>query len=115
MPTAKKSKAKTATTLQLNRYFIEVQTALFDAPRSAETALRRAQAQRFIADLQDWLQREALADKVSALAVTALGQVQIICEAEIISQLRHHDEMNIATIRHAAAVMETLDRFAVPR
>ena len=87
----------------LNRYFIELQPADGPpVPRWRETEARREQAASFISAIHDWLKREALESKVAAIAMTALGQVQITCEAEVINQIRHQDEMNIAAIRRGA-------------
>ena len=95
------------------RYFIELQPADGrPVPRNRETELRREQAARFIAHVGDWLRREALESKVASMAVTALGQVQIICEADIIQHLRHEDEAPIAAIRNSAMYVESMSRWA---
>lgn len=95
-----------------HRYFIELQPRDGrPVPRYRETELRREQAAHFIAHVGDWLRREALEDKVASMAITALGQVQIICDADIINHLRHDDETPIATIRNSAMYMESLNRW----
>jgi hypothetical protein len=94
------------------RYFIELQTAGIESvPRSRETALRREQAADFIVEIGAWLRREEMEDKVASMAITALGQVQIICEAGIINQLRAADETRIAVVRHGATFVETMGRW----
>ena len=45
------------------------------------------------------------------MAVTALGQVQIICEADIISELQRQDDDHIAAIRPSAMFVETMGRW----
>lgn len=88
---------------ETHRYFIELQPAGGPpVPRWRETEVRREQAAQFISEIGDWLREVDLQDKVKNMAITALGQVQITCEADVISQIRHHDEMNIVTIRPAA-------------
>jgi len=94
------------------RYFIELQPESGPVPpRWREAEIRREQATNFIAEIGQWLKREALENKVAAMAVTALGQVQIICEAEIISQIRSSSETDIVTIRPGAPYAENLGRF----
>ena len=94
------------------RYFIELQPTEGEAPsRRHATEQRREQAAQFISKIHTWLERVDLQDKVAAMAVTAMGQVHIICDADIISHLRHHDESAIAVIRPAAALAgHLLDR-----
>lgn len=85
---------------ELKRYFIELQPADgTNVPRHRETELRRALAAQFLETVSEWLRENELADKVAAMAVTALGQVQITCEADIINHIRNHDDLNVATIR----------------
>src|SRR5471032_521521 len=86
------------------RYFIELQPKSGPTPpRWQEAEIRREQATHFIAQIGQWLKREALESKVATMAVTALGQVQIICEAEIISQIRSSSDTSIVAIRPGAA------------
>jgi hypothetical protein len=95
-----------------HRYFIELQPEGGPAPpRWQEAEIRREQAANFITVINAWLKREDLEDKVVAMEVTALGQVQIICEAGIISQIRSHGDTSIAAIRPGAAFAENLGRF----
>jgi len=94
------------------RYFIELQPIDGEPmPRQRETELRREQAAHFIMQIGDWLHREALESKVAHMAITALGQVQITCEADIIQHLRHQDEERIAAIRYGAMYVETMGRW----
>ena len=94
------------------RYFIELQPKDgTPVPRHQETEYRREQAADFIAYVGDWLRREALENKVASMAITAFGQVQIICDADIIPHLRHADETPIAAIRNSAMFMENMSRF----
>jgi hypothetical protein len=101
---------------QQGRYFIELQLQGDEpVPRYLETELRREQAADFIAYVGEWLRRESLEDRVASMAITALGQVQIICDADIISQLRHTDETHIAAIRNGAMFVETMGRWCEAR
>jgi len=94
-----------------NRYFIELQMdRSAEVPRNREAEIRRAQAAQFIDTLAIWLHAEALNDKVASMAVTALGQVQITCEQDIISRLRDDEKLNIATIRQSAAIADSIQR-----
>lgn len=95
-----------------NRYFIELQPEIGDpVPRHMETETRRLQATHFIAMIHEWLKEKELENKVSNLAITALGQVQITCEADIIGMLRYEEEENIAAIRQASAYINALGRW----
>lgn len=93
------------------RYFIELQSAHADVPRNREAAMRREQAAAFIESLHLWLGETALADKVAQLAITALGQVHITCEADLITQIHAREEDSIAIIRPAAAYLESMGRW----
>ena len=94
------------------RYFIELQPKNGPVPpRWQEAEVRREQATSFIAEIGEWLRREALENKVAAMAVTALGQVQIICEADIISQIRASSDASIVAIRPGASLAENFGRF----
>ena len=96
---------------ELSRYFIELQPlAGPPVPRARETEQRRERAAQFIADVGAWLRQEALDNKVSAMAMTALGQVQITCADEVIHQIRHHDSLNIAAIRRSTMRSDGLAR-----
>ncbi len=103
-------------TSQLCRYFIELQPKDGrPVPRYRETELRREQAADFIANLGAWLRREAMENKVASMAITALGQVQIICDNDIINHLRQDDDTNIATIRNGAMFVGTMSRWSEAR
>jgi hypothetical protein len=95
-----------------HRYFIELHPdGGSPVPRWRETEVRREQANHFIAEIGAWLKREALENKVAAMAVTALGQVQITCEADIIGHIRSYSDRNIAVIRPGAQFAENFGRF----
>ena len=94
-----------------NRYFIELQMdGDFEVPRSREAEIRRAQAAQFIDQIAAWLLDEELNDKVASMAITALGQVQITCEQDIISRIRDDENLNIAVIRRGGALSDSLQR-----
>ena len=61
--------------------------------------MRRALAARFLEWIGAWLKEKGLENKVSAMAITALGQVLITCEPDVIHQILRQDEIDIATIR----------------
>jgi hypothetical protein len=93
------------------RYFIELQMGMdADVPRNREAAVRRAQAAQFIDQIALWLHAEELNDKVTSMAITALGQVQITCDQDIISRLRGDETLHIATIRQGATLSESVNR-----
>jgi hypothetical protein len=94
------------------RYFIELQPKSGEPiPRFREAEIRREQAADFIAQMSEWLRREALEGKVSSMAITALGQVQIICEADVINHLCEDEETHIAAVRHGAMFIESMTRW----
>ncbi len=95
-----------------HRYFIELHPEGGPPPpRWRETEIRREQSLIFITEIIEWLKREALDNKVTDIVVTALGQVQIVCEAEIITQIRSTCEPAIAAIRPGAQLADSLGRF----
>jgi len=94
-----------------NRYFIELQPEGEPVPRYRENETRRQQATQFVAMIHEWLKEKELESKVSDMVITALGQVQITCEADVIGMLRHHEEQNIATIRQASAYIGNIGRW----
>ncbi len=97
---------------ELNRYFIELQPVEgTPAPRYRETELRRALAAQFLERIGEWLKHHELDDKVATMAITALGQVQITCEADIINQIRGQDDLNIAAIRQSSLFVENTSRW----
>lgn len=78
--------------------------------RRREDEIRREQAANFITTIYAWLKDNALDSKVSAVALTAFGQVQITCEADVISRLSDENEMSIAAIRPGALYVEGMGR-----
>ena len=93
------------------RYFIELHlNDAHELPRNREAEVRRAQASHFIGMVSQWLQTEALNDKVASMAVTALGQVLITCEQDVIGKIREDDTLNIAAIRPSVPLSESLHR-----
>lgn len=97
---------------ELNRYFIELQPAGGPpVPRAKETEQRRRQAEHFIASIADWLRNHAMEDRVTALTVTALGQVQITCPADVINHIRDENDQDIANIRPGAVFTGNLGRW----
>lgn len=99
-------------TSEHGRYFIELQPKDgTPVPRNRETELRREQAADFIVQISKWLRQQDMEDKVASMAITALGQVQIICEADIINHLQSQDEQHIANVRPAAMFVETMGRW----
>lgn len=94
---------------EVNRYFIELQsTDDGTVPRYRETEMRRALAAQFLETIEDWLNDNDMADKVAAMAITALGQVQITCEPDVINQIRSIEDLNVAAIRQGSLVMEAM-------
>ena len=99
--------------LDTNRYFIELHMdGDAEIPRNRETEIRRAQATQFIDQIATWLMEQELHDKVASMAVTALGQVQITCEQDIISRMRGDENLNIATIRRGHGLNDSIQRIA---
>jgi hypothetical protein len=94
-----------------NRYFIELQQEGEPVPRHREAEIRRQQATQFVAMIHEWLKEKELENKVSDMAITALGQVQITCEADIIGMIRREEEDNIAAIRQASAYIGHIGRW----
>lgn len=79
-------------------------------PRNREAEIRRAQAADFIDQISQWLEQQELNDKVTSMAITALGQVQITCEQDIIKRLQNDETLNIAAIRPGSTLSESLQR-----
>lgn len=46
------------------------------------------------------------------MAITALGQVQITCEADVITQIRSQDMMEIASVRQGSMLSENFTRWS---
>ena len=93
------------------RYFIELQMeGGKPVPRKQEAQVRRAQAQQFIGQISKWLQEQELNDRVASLAITALGQVLITCEQDIIIRIQEDDTLNIAAVRSGATLADSVQR-----
>jgi len=90
------------------RYFIELHLSESEVPRNREAEMRRADALRFIGQIKEWIDHESLNDKVSSVAVTALGQVLITCDKDIIAHLRKDEHSNIAAIRSSLPLSQAL-------
>jgi hypothetical protein len=96
----------------LKRYFIELQPVEGETvPRHQETAKRRELAAQFLKNVGLWLHQHEMADKVSEMAITALGQVQMTCVPDVINHIRHYDDLNIANIRQGAVPVELQPRW----
>jgi hypothetical protein len=94
-----------------HRYFIELQMgAHTDVPRNREAEIRRAQAALFIDQMALWLDEQEFHDKVASMAITALGQVQITCDQDIIQHLRRDENLQIAAIRQGASLADSVYR-----
>ncbi|MDD3370270.1 MAG: hypothetical protein PHE27_00435 [Alphaproteobacteria bacterium] len=93
------------------RYFIELRLDGGEQiPRRDEAQIRRAQAERFVGHISQWLQEKELNEKVASIAVTALGQVLITCEQDIISHIRNDGTLDIAAIRSARSISNSIQR-----
>ncbi|MDR3425470.1 MAG: hypothetical protein P4M13_10450 [Alphaproteobacteria bacterium] len=94
-----------------HRYFIELQINFEDdVPRNREAEVRRAQAAQFIDHVSRWLQDQSLNDKVASIAITALGQVQMTCEEDVMNRLQEDEKQNIAIVRRSASLAESIQR-----
>jgi hypothetical protein len=93
-----------------NHYFIELQMDQVEVPRNREAEIRRAQAAQFIDQISLWLHEQELNTKVTSMAITALGQVQITCEQDVISLMRNDENLNIATIRQSTTLSDSIQR-----
>ena len=96
------------------RYFIELQSDTpsdIQLPRNQELEIRREIAAHFITMIAERLKSEELDDKVSMLAVTALGQVQITCEADVINLIRQQKAKDIVAIRQGSLFAENIGRW----
>jgi hypothetical protein len=94
-----------------HRYFIELQIrGQEDIPRRREAQVRRAQAEQFVGQISEWLLKQELEDKVASIAITALGQVLITCEQDIIARIRGDENLNIASIRSGTTLTNSIQR-----
>lgn len=101
---------------QKNRYFIELQpNNTQPVPRYLETEIRRKLATEFIQAIHEWLKDQDMENRVYAMAITALGQVQITCDPEILHQIRNQEIMEIASVRQGSLLNEKFSRFSEPR
>ena len=97
---------------QQKRYFIELQPdSAITLPRNQELEIRRQMAAAFIETIAARLKIEELVDKVSMMAVTALGQVQITCESDVITLIRNQDSREIAAIRQGLLFADNIGRW----
>lgn len=93
------------------RYFIELQMeGGKPVPRKQEAQVRRTQAAQFIGQISKWLEEQELNDKVASMAITALGQVLITCEQDIIIRIQEDDTLNIAAVRSGATLADSVQR-----
>ena len=93
------------------RYFIELQSGeSANLPRAHETEQRRRTALSFLENMRNWLKEKDLDEKVSALNVTMFGQIQITCEADVITRIRNQENVDIAAIRQGNAFAENFGR-----
>ncbi len=93
------------------RYFIELQMeGGKPVPRKQEAQIRREQAQQFIGQISKWLEEQELNDRVASMAITALGQVLITCEQDIIIRIQEDDTLNIAAVRSSATLADSVQR-----
>jgi hypothetical protein len=87
----------------LSRYFIELHVAENDeTPRILMDQIRRHKALEFIQVVRDWIKDNELADELSALSITAMGQVMIVCSHHMIDLIREQDIWAIAHIRSSS-------------
>lgn len=102
----------TNTRRERHLYFLELRddTSSSSMPRFQEASLRRAQALEAIIAIGEWLKRMDFQDKVSSLAATALGQVLITCEADVISLMLREEFVPVVAVRNGAAFVENLGK-----
>ncbi len=94
-----------------HRYFIELQMdGKETVPRKQEAEVRRAHAEAFVGQISEWLQKEELDNKVASIAVTALGQVLITCDHDVIARIREEEERSIVSIRSGTTLSTSLRR-----
>ena len=87
------------TTADHNHYFIELSEPAGDLLSSGTAAsLRAERARAFIANLQQWLADEGLSDQLSALRITALGQIMLTCTPNLIAQAQAAAWPDVSTI-----------------
>lgn len=92
-------------------YFLELRDDIAaPVPRSREAELRRAHAVEATIAIGEWLRRMDLADKVSSLAATAMGQVLITCEADVIGLMLREECVPVIMVRNGASYVENLGK-----
>ncbi|MFA4994394.1 MAG: hypothetical protein WC521_03725 [Bdellovibrionales bacterium] len=93
------------------RYFIELQMeGGRPVPRKLEAQIRRVQAEQFVGQISKWLLEQELNDRVASIAITALGQVLITCEQDIIVKIREDENLNIVAVRSGATLTDSIQR-----
>lgn len=91
------------------RYFIEVQGEDEGVKvRVQQVESRRAAARMFLAHLNHWLDESHLADHVSKLAVTLMGQIEIVCAPHMIERISAQDFAPIVRIRRGQHYSDNL-------
>ncbi|NBX73808.1 MAG: hypothetical protein EBQ89_05855 [Alphaproteobacteria bacterium] len=93
-----------------NRFFIELPPA-DDPHRRKQSDLQKNRAEEFVGIMQGWLIEARLAHLVRQLNVTLLGQIQIVCTAEVIDIIRKQDVVPIAAIRSARDTTDRMGAF----
>lgn len=92
-------------------YFLELRDDLEPSvPRAREAELRHTQALAAMAEIDAWLRRMNLSDKVSSLAATALGQVSITCESDVLGRILQEECVPIIAVRNGAAYVDNLGK-----
>lgn len=83
-----------------SRYFIELHVPENrEASRVLMTEISRHAALEFIQVLRDWIKHENMANDLSSVSVTAMGQVMIVCSHRLIDMIREQDIWAISHIR----------------
>lgn len=83
-----------------SRFYIELYHPTERArSRKEETDERKARADRFAESLRHWLAETGQSHLITGLTVTALGQIELLCDPYIIDQIRGQDVDGIAAIR----------------
>lgn len=83
-----------------SRYFIELHVSnATTTSRPVLDQMRRHKALEFMQIVGEWLKEHDLAEDVTSLSVTAMGQVMIVCSNRVIDHIREQDIWAIAHIR----------------
>ncbi|MER2519842.1 MAG: hypothetical protein ABTQ34_04035 [Bdellovibrionales bacterium] len=92
-------------------YFLELRDDIVSpVPRAREAELRRAQALEAIGSIREWLRRADLQHKVSSMVATALGQILITCEEDVISRMLHEEFVPVVAVRNGATYVANLGK-----